>query len=325
VWTATSSRAEFPFYNALSEISLQEPKKQPKKEPPKKEPKKGELKAPKELKIEIKKEVVARDVLFRVPGWAPIGVAYGYWPGPVLPGMWGGVWGGLWPDSWWLGGPYLYAGWTGPWAGGYAYGPGLFGHGWQDDHAFWKGGGAWPRILPPMFSPQIYPAVSPYWVPRVAPFWMVPGAAPPAVIGSAEPAKKPVRVYRPVPNGASVDKLYADAQWLFWEDNFQSARDHLAAAIKQSPQDARMWYLMALAERALGDDAAAQKSAENGAALEILGTTEKRSILLALERIQGPDRKFLEDLVTGPRALSVASARAIVSQLNAGTTVSSAR
>ena len=56
----------------------------------------------------------------------------------------------------------------------------------------------------------------------------------------------------------------------FWENNFKSARDHLAAAIKQSPRDARLWYYKALSEKALGDEAAARHSAENGAALEIL-------------------------------------------------------
>jgi hypothetical protein len=291
-----------------SPLGAQEPKKTPKKEA---------KKPPKELKIEVKKEVVAKGVaVFPPPAWgAPIGVAYGYWPGPVLPGMWGGVWGGLWPDSWWMGGPYLYSGWVGPWGGGYS----TTSHGWAS--------GAWPTILPPVFAPRVYPAVSPYWLPRVAPYWIVPGAAPPVVLASNEPIKKPARAYRPVPAGASAERLHADAQWLFWEDNFESARDHLAAAVKLSPSDARLWYLKALAERSLGDEIAARKSAENGAALEILGASDKRTILVALERIQGPDRKFLTDFVSGSKAISVRTANEIVAQLQAAdrTTLTTAR
>ena len=72
------------------------------------------------------------------------------------------------------------------------------------------------------------------------------------------------REYRPVPASASSDKLYADALWLFWDNNFESARDHLAAAIKQSPRDARLWYYKALSERALGNEQTARRSAEKG-------------------------------------------------------------
>lgn len=266
-------------------------------------------KGPPKLKMEMKKEgklpapskVDVREIrVVVVNGYGPYGVAYGYWPGPVLPGMWGGVYGGLWPDSWWLGGPYLYSGWYGSW-----------GQGWGDV----AHGGSWPTILPPVFGPVAYPAVSPYWVPRVAPFWVVPAAAWAPVIVKEEGIKKSERAYRPVPESATAEKLYADALWLFWENNFKSARDHLAAAIKQNPRDARLWYYMALSEKALGDEAAARQSAENGAALEILNVTDKHSILAALERVQGKERMFLSDLVSGPKALSLRSASEIVANL----------
>lgn len=233
--------------------------------------------------------------------------SFGYWPGPVLPGMWGGVYGGLWPDGWWLGGPYLYSGWDGSWGNG-------SGHG-SFHSCCLSGGGAWPVILPPVFGPVAYPAVSPYWVPRVAPFWVVPAAAWPVVIAKNDPLKKPAREYRPVPTSANAERLYADALWLFWEDNFESAREHLAAAILLSPRDARLWYYRALSERALGDDRAANHSAENGAALQVTGATDKCQILAALERIQGPDRKYLEAFVSGPKAISFGSAMEIVNRL----------
>jgi hypothetical protein len=283
-----------PLPRVVETVALQDAKK----EPPK-------------LKVEVKEKKVdvftARVTLFN---FAPIGVAYGYWPGPVLPGMWGGVYGGLWPDSWWLGGPYLYTGWQGSWGRGWGYQCGTA----------CLNGGSWPTLLPPVFGPVGYPALSPYWVPRVAPYWIVPAAAWPYVVAMEDGVKKSNRAYRPVPESATAEKLYADALWLFWENNFKSSRDHLAAAIKQSPRDARMWYYKALSEKAIGDDAAARQSAENGAALEIMGMTDKHSILAALERVQGKDRKFLNDLVSGPKALSVRSASEIVANLKAGET-----
>jgi len=291
-----------PAPRVVETVALQDVKKEPSKL--KVEMKKeGKLPAPGEVDVKVRVVVVN--------GYGPYGVAYGYWPGPVLPGMWGGVYGGLWPDSWWLGGPYLYSGWYGSWGQGWGYGTGGSLH---------LNGGSWPTILPPVFGPVAYPAVSPYWVPRVAPFWVVPSAAWAPVIVMEDGAKKPERAYRPVPESATAEKLYADALWLFWENNFKSARDHLVAAIKQSPRDARLWYYMALSQKALGEEAAARQSAENGAALEIVGMTDKHSILAALERIQGKDRNFLSELVSGPKALSLRSASEIVANLKAGDT-----
>jgi hypothetical protein len=280
-----------------------------------KEPPKLKVEGKEVRKVEIKVKEgklpapVTRVVVFT--GYGPYGVAYGWWPGPVLAGMWGGVYGGLWPNSWWMGGPYHYAGWVGGW--GQGWGIGTAG-------SFHLNGGSWPTILPPLFGPVAYPAVSPYWVPWLAPFWVVPSAAWAPVIVMDDGAKKSDRAYRPVPESATAEKLYADALWLFWENNFKSSRDHLAAAIKQSPRDARMWYYKALSDKALGDETAARQSAENGAALEILGMTDKHSILAALERVQGKDRRFLSDLVSGPKAINLRSASEIVANLKASDT-----
>jgi hypothetical protein len=124
--------------------------------------------------------------------------------------------------------------------------------------------------------------------------------------------------YEPVPTGISADQLYASGRRLYFEDNLKSARDHLAAAAQQEPRDARVWYFKALAERGLGDLDAAGKSAENGAALELVGLTGRVSIPAVLERVQGLERTFLEDFVSGPKALTVAAATEIVSRLKPG-------
>lgn len=123
-----------------------------------------------------------------------------------------------------------------------------------------------------------------------------------------------------MPTNATAEKLYSDSLWLFYESNFKSARDHLTAAIKQTPRDSRLWYYLALSQRALGDETAARRSAEKGAALEITGATDHRSVLTALERIQGKDRAFISDLVSGPKALSFSTASEIVAELKAADT-----
>jgi len=256
-------------------------------------------------------EVVRQDLLFQF-GYTP-GIAYGwnyYWPGPVLPGMWGNAWGAMWPYSWWMGGPWSHGG------GGYGWGGGC---------CTPCCGGGYPVILPPVFSPYRYPAVSPYWTPYVAPYWTVPATVQPFIVGSNDAPSRKAPEYRAVPASANADKLFADALWLFSDDNFSSARDHLAAAIKKSPRDARIWYFKALTERAMKDDAAATNSAENGAALEIMGLVDRRSVLVSLERIQGADRVFLTEKVSGSKALTLAAAADRVAKLNTpeATTVAS--
>jgi hypothetical protein len=302
---ATPARADSALTTIASE-QVKQPAKDVKKEPKKE--------AKKEPKKEAKKEIVV--VVRRIETAGP----HGYWPGPVLPGMWGGVWGGIWQNSWWMGGPYLYSGWSGPWAGGSSYG----GDGCCLNCDWCCGSGAHPWLLPPVFRPTAYPATSPYWVPRQSIHWSMPAAAKPAVVAANDGSTRPTRA---VPAAASAEKLFADAMFLFFDGDVASAREHLAAAAKQAPRDARVWYFKALAERALGDESAARTSAANGAALEILGVTEKRALLTALERIQGTDRAFLSDLVTGPKAISVETARTIVAGLDAGksTTVTSAK
>jgi len=273
--------------------SAQEPKKEAepkKKAAAKKEPAKKEVEK-KDIEIRI-----VRVQSVSIPGYMP-GIAYGwnyYWPGPVLPGMWGNGWGGLWPYSWWMGGPWNYG----------------VGNGWGFH------GGVYPVILPPVFGPVGYPAVSPFWTPYVAPYWSVPAPAWPVIVGTDDRPSRKTPEFRAVPASATADKLFADALWLFSDDNFTSARDHLSAALKQSPRDARLWYFKALTERAMKDEKAATNSAENGAALEIMGLTDRRSILVSLERIQGADRVFLTDKVSGSKALTLAAAADRVAKLN---------
>lgn len=187
-----------------------------------------------------------------------------------------------------------------------------------------------PVIPPPIFIPNagapgygMGSAAAPAW-PATTVVYPVYGFAQASRSAPAVARTTP----RAVPAGASAERLYADALTLFWDGDYTGARDHLAAAVKADPRDARLWYYKSLAERQLGDAKAARQSAEVGAALEITGVTPRKTVLAALERVQGRERMEFNDLVTGPRALTPEAAVEIVERLkpaDPGTAVTTAR
>ncbi len=69
----------------------------------------------------------------------------------------------------------------------------------------------------------------------------------------------------------------------------------LIRATELDAQDARYWYFRALAERALGQMRMAKDSARRAAALRILHRPDETEIGLALERVQGAERRFLNE------------------------------
>lgn len=127
------------------------------------------------------------------------------------------------------------------------------------------------------FSPWSYT----YWA-----YWYSPGY----------PFHNPYRIQftsTSAPNRPrSADSLFSEGLQRYWNRDFAGACPLLTAAIQQRPDDARLWYFKALAERQLGD-AHAPESARRGAALEFLNASDARELSLALERVQGVDRQFL--------------------------------
>jgi len=71
----------------------------------------------------------------------------------------------------------------------------------------------------------------------------------------------------------------------------------LIRATELNPQDARYWYFRALAERALGEMEMARDSARRAAALKVLHRPDETEIGLALERVQGAERRFLNEAI----------------------------
>jgi hypothetical protein len=107
-----------------------------------------------------------------------------------------------------------------------------------------------------------------------------------------------------------------DAPVVFWRAvRYYLDRHHarsyqlLAKLIRKNPRDARYWYYKALNEKAAGQWTAAQDSARQGAALERLNYPHRSITLKALERVQGPDRRFLCATFDG---ITEAQARAIL-------------
>lgn len=225
------------------------------------------------------------------PYFAPIGYGYGYFDAM----------------------PYLSPWWLDPYRGTFSYSP------------YCGGKHPWPVIPPPIFIPN---AGAPGYDMG---FGCEPACPAPPVVypvygfaRASRPAPAVARAPRAVPAGATAERLYADALTLFWDGDYKSARDHLAAAVKVDPRDARVWYYKSLAERQLGDAKAARESAEVGAALEVAGVTPRKTVLAALERVQGRERMEFNDLVKGPKALTPEAATEIVERLkpaDPGTTV----
>jgi hypothetical protein len=135
---------------------------------------------------------------------------------------------------------------------------------------------------------------------EVTPLPPTPGGVAPKVV------PKPIT---PMRTSAS---LYQEAVSLYWHGDSAAALERFSAAVERDSQDAATWYYKALTERSLGKLTEAKESARRGAALETLNRTANSQVGLALERVQGPDRKFLRSAMTADltyeKALAIASA-----------------
>ncbi len=103
--------------------------------------------------------------------------------------------------------------------------------------------------------------------------------------------------------------LYWTARTRYWQDDYSAALALLMRATGLDALDARDWYFRALAERALGYEQAAKTSALRVAAVKLLHQADEVQIGLALERIQGAERRFLS---AADSAMSLEITRQIV-------------
>lgn len=104
-------------------------------------------------------------------------------------------------------------------------------------------------------------------------------------------ARRALRKARPT--AANADALFWRGYQLYWQKSYDEALDYFDAAVESPAQDARYWSYKALTEKALGLDRQAAESVRQATALRRLNLPQGNLLPSALERVQGPDRDFL--------------------------------
>jgi tetratricopeptide (TPR) repeat protein len=106
-------------------------------------------------------------------------------------------------------------------------------------------------------------------------------------------ARQETRLGRRVLRASDPEDLFWRGYRLHWERRYLDALDMLEAAVELRGNDARFWYYKALTEKALGQDRAAVESVRRANVLRQQNSPSFDLIGVALERVQGPDRRFL--------------------------------
>jgi tetratricopeptide (TPR) repeat protein len=92
------------------------------------------------------------------------------------------------------------------------------------------------------------------------------------------------------------DLLFWRGYKLYWQREYPAALETFTAAIEGRDDDARYWYYRALAERALGLQADAINSLRQAALWRSRNSPAPDALFGSLERVQGPDRLFLNSV-----------------------------
>jgi hypothetical protein len=107
--------------------------------------------------------------------------------------------------------------------------------------------------------------------------------------------------------------LYDVGHAAYWSGAYHQAVEYLTAATTSNPHDARSWTYLALSRWAQGQDDAAREAARRGAATSVVYPEENAGHLDALERVQGPARRWLADVTADVD--TVQEAEAIIARL----------
>jgi hypothetical protein len=79
----------------------------------------------------------------------------------------------------------------------------------------------------------------------------------------------------------------------YWSGDSLRAAEYLAAATARNPHDAKAWTYLALTRWAQGQEEVAREAARQGAAAAAAYPEANAGHLAALERVQGPARRWL--------------------------------
>lgn len=102
------------------------------------------------------------------------------------------------------------------------------------------------------------------------------------------------------PNPFEAESEYARGLRFYFSCDYGQAEKHFRSAIEYDNQDARYFYFLGLSKLMLGNVDAAEDF-EQGARLEKLNKPASPAVSIALERVQGPARRILNEARLGIR------------------------
>jgi hypothetical protein len=103
-----------------------------------------------------------------------------------------------------------------------------------------------------------------------------------------------------VPNPLEAEKHYAAGLNFYFDRDYPAAEKSFATAVENDGQDARYYYYLALA-RLAQNKREAYEDLDQGALLEAQNRPPAAVVSSALERIQGPVRRIVNEARTKPR------------------------
>jgi hypothetical protein len=104
---------------------------------------------------------------------------------------------------------------------------------------------------------------------------------------------------RMVPDPLAAEKHYAAGLNFFFARNYRGAEQEFLAAVENDSQDARFYYYLGLA-RLMQNKRGSGEDFEQGARLEAQGRPAPAAVSAALERVQGPARRRVNEARTRP-------------------------
>jgi tetratricopeptide (TPR) repeat protein len=92
---------------------------------------------------------------------------------------------------------------------------------------------------------------------------------------------------------AAAERLFGTGTRLYFAHQFVEAEAQLVESVKNNPNDARTYYFLALARLPQGKIALAQEDLQHAVALEQQGMPDRATVNSSFERIQGPERQWI--------------------------------
>ena len=92
---------------------------------------------------------------------------------------------------------------------------------------------------------------------------------------------------------AAAERLFGTGTRLYFAHQFAEAEAQLVESAKNNPNDARTYYFLALSRLPQGKIALAQEDLQHAVALEQQGLPDRATVNSCFERIQGPERQWI--------------------------------